>query len=370
MDLQDRFESGALLTLTEVADLDTFCGRYLEEAIAEFPGKAGGVIRLEVRNSKARRRSVNLVEKRNRLAAAIHSFVEYTSADHLSRLHLRPDRWHYYNSVRDNCLQWIRSRCEAIKQPSRNDLGAREGLAEVEVIRLRAVIEPDHPENPFEPNVRFRNYLILRLLLDLGIRRGELLGIRVEDCRLGSTGTVTVHRRPDDPDDPRTVQPFSKTDARILPLNGRLVHSLGKYLRQPNAAWSQEIGKPKGSGHRRPAMLCSNTHDDRRPQTHKAFPLVFDGFAHEHSRKPDEFCRLVAELTPDQDRCDLFSRENGERERHSSSLVGNVRRGTAKRNGAARVGGGLPRRRRDEYLATDRTWRSPCSPRSPISATP
>jgi hypothetical protein len=80
MDLQDRFESGALLTLTEVADLDTFCGRYLEEAIAEFPGKAGGVIRLEVRNSKARRRAVNLVEKRNRLAA-IHSFVEYTSAD-------------------------------------------------------------------------------------------------------------------------------------------------------------------------------------------------------------------------------------------------------------------------------------------------
>jgi integrase len=290
MDLQDRFESGALLTLTEVADLDTFCGRYLQEAIAEFPGKAGGVIRLEVRNSKARRRTVNLVEKRNRLAAAIHSFVEYTSADHL-RLHLRPDRWHYYNSVRDNCLQWIRSRCEAIKQPSRNDLGAREGLAEVEVIRLRAVIEPDHPENPFEPNVRFRNYLILRLLLDLGIRRGELLGIRVEDCRLGSTGTVTVHRRPDDPDDPRTVQPFSKTDARILPLNGRLVHSLGKYLRQPNAAWSQEIGKPKGSGHRRPAMLCSNTHDDRRPiRKHGLEHVVMRTGA-----KPAHFCRRVAD---------------------------------------------------------------------------
>jgi integrase len=88
---------------------------------------------------------------------------------------------------------------------------------EAEVIRLRAVVEPDHPENPFEPKVRFRNYLIIRLLLDLGIRRGELLGIRVEDCRLGSNGTVTVHRRPDDPDDPRKVQPSSKTEARLLP---------------------------------------------------------------------------------------------------------------------------------------------------------
>jgi hypothetical protein len=143
VDLQDRFESGALLTLTEVADLDTFCGRHIEEVIAELLGHAGVVIRLEVRNSKARHRAVNLVEKRNRLAA-IHSFIEYTSADHLSRLHLRPDRWNHYDSVRDNCLQWIRSRCEAINKPSRNDLGAREGLAEAEVIRLRAVIEPDH----------------------------------------------------------------------------------------------------------------------------------------------------------------------------------------------------------------------------------
>jgi N6-adenosine-specific RNA methylase IME4 len=44
-------------------------------------------------------------------------------------------------------------------------------------------------------------------------------------------------------------------------------------------------------------------------QTHKAFPSIFDGLAREHSRKPDEFYRMVAERTPDQDRCDLFSRQ-------------------------------------------------------------
>ena len=44
-------------------------------------------------------------------------------------------------------------------------------------------------------------------------------------------------------------------------------------------------------------------------QTHKAFPSIFDGLAREHSRKPDEFYRMVVERTPDQDRCDLFSRE-------------------------------------------------------------
>jgi integrase len=254
LDLQDRFESGALFTLTEVADLETFCGRYLDEAVAELSGQADGLIRLKVRNSKARCRTVNLGEKRNRLAA-IHSFVEYTSADYLSRLHLRPDRWSHYDSVRNNCLQWIRSRCEAIKKPSRNDLGAREGLGEAEVIRLRAVIEPDHPENPFELKVRFRNYLIIRLLLDLGLRRGELLGIRAEDCRLGSNGNVTVHRRPDDPDDPRKVQPYSKTEARILPLNGRLTDLLYEWI---------VYHRPKIAGARRHPFLIVDC-DQGRP---------------------------------------------------------------------------------------------------------
>jgi hypothetical protein len=43
-------------------------GRYLEVVIAKLPG-AVGVMRLEIRNSKARGRAVNLVEKRIRLTA-------------------------------------------------------------------------------------------------------------------------------------------------------------------------------------------------------------------------------------------------------------------------------------------------------------
>jgi N6-adenosine-specific RNA methylase IME4 len=41
---------------------------------------------------------------------------------------------------------------------------------------------------------------------------------------------------------------------------------------------------------------------------HKALPSLFDGVAREHSRKPDEFYRLVAEYAPGR-RADLFSRE-------------------------------------------------------------
>jgi len=43
VDLHDRFMSGALLTLAEITDIDTFCGRYIDEAIAELPGRAESV---------------------------------------------------------------------------------------------------------------------------------------------------------------------------------------------------------------------------------------------------------------------------------------------------------------------------------------
>lgn len=43
-----------------------------------------------------------------------------------------------------------------------------------------------------------------------------------------------------------------------------------------------------------------------------ALPSCFDGIAREHSRKPDEFYRMVAEKTPGLRRADLFARERRE----------------------------------------------------------
>jgi N6-adenosine-specific RNA methylase IME4 len=41
-------------------------------------------------------------------------------------------------------------------------------------------------------------------------------------------------------------------------------------------------------------------------------PSCFDGIAREHSRKPEEFYRMIAEKTPDLRRADLFAREKRE----------------------------------------------------------
>ena len=96
---------------------------------------------------------------------------------------------------------------------------------------LMEIIEPDHPDNPFkDKRSAERNALIIRLLAVLGIRRGELLGIRIRDISIPDR-TIAIHRRPDEPADPRMFQPNTKTLARILPLVTDLTDRLLEYIK-------------------------------------------------------------------------------------------------------------------------------------------
>ena len=96
--------------------------------------------------------------------------------------------------------------------------------------RLMQIIEPEHPDNPFEDQrTAMRNRLALLLLVRLGIRKGELLGIRVGDIDW-TAETLRIERRADDQHDPRTRQPKTKTLARTLPLFPELMTGLRDYV--------------------------------------------------------------------------------------------------------------------------------------------
>ena len=106
----------------------------------------------------------------------------------------------------------------------------RQGLTPAAKSRLLQVIDPASPENPWrEGSVRKRNHLVIRLLLELGIRRGELLGIKLSDINFRSN-EVTILRRADDKADPRTYQPQAKTLARLLPLSEDLAALVHEYI--------------------------------------------------------------------------------------------------------------------------------------------
>ncbi|TWR50696.1 tyrosine-type recombinase/integrase [Pseudomonas rhodesiae] len=103
---------------------------------------------------------------------------------------------------------------------------------------------PDHPQNPFSSKgVQQRNYLIITLLRYLGIRRGELLNLRVEDVDF-SKGVIKIVRRADSPLDSRRHQPLVKTAQRNIPINDILQKKLSDYILHCRASFRQAKKHP------------------------------------------------------------------------------------------------------------------------------
>jgi integrase len=85
-------------------------------------------------------------------------------------------------------------------------------------------------ENPWRGrHVRARNDLMVRWFMGLGIRRGELLGVRVSDVDFRAN-QVFIARHADDPDDPRPNEPKTKTQARLLPISDDLARRTRQYI--------------------------------------------------------------------------------------------------------------------------------------------
>lgn len=111
-----------------------------------------------------------------------------------------------------------------------NNLEAREGLGWAMRQRILKVIDPESPENPWmNKHVRARNQLIFLWLLGLGLRRSELLGVRIGDIDL-RTSEVAVQRRADDPMETRADPPLTKTKGRLLALDDGLAELTRRYI--------------------------------------------------------------------------------------------------------------------------------------------
>lgn len=115
-----------------------------------------------------------------------------------------------------------------------NRMGGRNaqkmGLTPEEVSQLRRVIKPGSADNPFKPSYQFRNQLIVELFLNTGIRRGELLKLKINHLPQGAKQTLTVMRFPDDISDPRRYEPQVKTLGREIPIPKSLAKDLWQYV--------------------------------------------------------------------------------------------------------------------------------------------
>ena len=116
------------------------------------------------------------------------------------------------------------------KAGSRLPAASRKGLSPEQRDRLFAVIDPSSPDNPFRGEaVRHRNLAVVTCLDETGMRRGELSGLKIPDIDFAKL-TISIHRRPPDPADPRREKPKTKTAARPVPIRPELADILFAYL--------------------------------------------------------------------------------------------------------------------------------------------
>lgn len=116
------------------------------------------------------------------------------------------------------------------RSTGRNHMYQRMGLDEESQALLLRIIDPASPNNPWgSGHTKVRNALTVRMLLELGVRRSELLGVRIKDISTQGKD-VKILRRPDDKDDPRLYEPNAKTRDRILPLSPELFQAIKDYI--------------------------------------------------------------------------------------------------------------------------------------------
>lgn len=96
-----------------------------------------------------------------------------------------------------------------------------------------AVVAEDSPDNPFKSEkIRLRNFAMLKMLFETGMRSGELLSLYVGDVTYDDHGDpiIRIVDRRDDPNDPRINPPQVKTLERDLPISHELYEKLQHYI--------------------------------------------------------------------------------------------------------------------------------------------
>ena len=83
-------------------------------------------------------------------------------------------------------------------------------LTDTQLQIVRTLIRSGAAENPFPERLQLRNWLMIELLLETGIRRRELLKLYTTDINQGSQlAYVSINDREPYPGDPRAERPSS-----------------------------------------------------------------------------------------------------------------------------------------------------------------
>lgn len=223
IDIEDRFRRAEWLTVGEIDCL----ARDARVPTKNLTADAGGVVsesrrsvtrgleRARLAPKAGKHRQVNVAVAASRLRYA-RDYLNWLALHQLARMPRDTAGWSDADAARQQMAKAIDARVPVSGKQS--ILNAREGLSEEALEQVVGAVKVGSETNPWiREFVRHRNQLLVHWSYRLGLRRGELLGVKIEDVDFRK-GEVLIRRRADDQDDPRQNQPNAKTRDRILPL--------------------------------------------------------------------------------------------------------------------------------------------------------
>lgn len=176
--------------------------------------------------------------------------TQYEAADDLMR--------RFNRKINASRSSWKKTRVNQMK-----------GLTQQERERLLEVMHPESADNPFAKKaLKLRNYIILLLGLDMGLRRSEMLLIKISDIHWHS-GQLSVVNLEDNRIDMRHEAPQFKTHERQLVMSDEHIWALRDYVDNHRVLKnkSSEAGK-------HPFLLVSHRRNEGRALSIKALDGV------------------------------------------------------------------------------------------------
>ena len=237
IDLEDRLARGTMLSVDEVEFIVSKCRLRVEELVSELDAQAGMLPKAKVVALKKKQPKQREISSYRDRIDNIKSYLDDLALRRLPRFNESSEAYLRFNAERENTLQTLGSRrptkaIDKFKGPA--------SLTEEEIKALFAVLDPYSEQNPFKSEyVRRRNALIMHWLVLLGMRTGELLGVRLSDIDWPNR-RVLIIRRHDDKNERRKTPALVKNafSERWVPMADGLLVATGEYLmeQRPSAA--------------------------------------------------------------------------------------------------------------------------------------
>lgn len=247
IDIAERVATGAFLSQAELSALATACRKRKDGA-----GDVGGAY-IDLRYS------------------TVIEYLKFRADFYRSRA--RGDRQDQLVRAAQHFSGLATRFAPSIQSTSRT--GERFGLDPELRQKFLLIIHPDSKLNPFRPKLRRRNNALLLMSFRHGFRAGELLGFKRQDFDdRAEVPTITVHRRPDDPDDKRTKPARAKTLGREIELDTDARGALESWLehRSDLALFPERRRHPYIFTERQGAPLADRSLRDILGRIRKVFP--------------------------------------------------------------------------------------------------